>query len=331
MVTPTDTGARRACLPPSVTSDRRARSSRLALLDYNRVVVRGIVVLVAVGVLTVGLGGASGELDIETSARAVQPGEVVLLTARAPQSIDRLQVSAFGRGMAAFPIDGRTWRAVVGIDLAVKPGPYPVTFEWVIEGRRTTQRTMLAVRARKFPTRTLRVDNAFVNPGPKALARINSDAAALRALWTQSSATRLWTETFVRPVQAPANSAFGSRSVFNGQARQPHAGADFPSPAGTPILSPNTGQVVLARDLYFTGNTVVIDHGLGLFSTFAHLSAINVREGAQVNRGETLGLVGATGRVTGPHLHWAVRVNEARVDPLALLAMLGAPDAAHAP
>src|SRR5262249_46646663 len=110
---------------------------------------------------------------------------------------------------------------------------------------------------------------------------------------------------------------------FNGQARAPHAGADFPAPVGTPIHAPAGGRIVLARDLYFTGNTVVIDHGLGLFSLLAHLSQIDVQEGASVAADQIVGLVGATGRVTGAHLHWAVRLNDARIDPVGVLAVLG--------
>ena len=126
-------------------------------------------------------------------------------------------------------------------------------------------------------------------------------------------------------------SRFGTRSIFNGQARNPHSGADFMSPAGTPIQAPNAGRVALARDLYFSGNTIVIDHGLGVFSLLAHLSAFDVREGDTVAAGQVVGRVGATGRVTGPHLHWAVRVADARIDPLALLALLGEPASGSRP
>jgi murein DD-endopeptidase MepM/ murein hydrolase activator NlpD len=123
-------------------------------------------------------------------------------------------------------------------------------------------------------------------------------------------------------VPGAANSSFGTRSVFNGEARNPHTGTDFLSPAGTPVRAPASGRVVVARDLFFTGNTVVIDHGSGVFSTLAHLSRIDVREGAPIARGDGVGLVGATGRVTGPHLHWSLRVGAARVDPLSALALL---------
>jgi murein DD-endopeptidase MepM/ murein hydrolase activator NlpD len=124
-------------------------------------------------------------------------------------------------------------------------------------------------------------------------------------------------------VPQPANSAFGTRSVFNGKPRNAHGGADFLSPGGTPVHAPNAGRVVVARNLYFAGNSVVIDHGAGLFSQLAHLSEMDVAEGDRVEAGQVVGRVGATGRVTGPHLHWAVRAAGARVDPLSLLAVLG--------
>ena len=140
---------------------------------------------------------------------------------------------------------------------------------------------------------------------------------------------RLWRAPFERPVPGPSNGRFGARSVFNGQARSPHAGADFSSEAGTPVKAPNAGKVVAARELFFTGNTVIVDHGAGVSSLLAHLSRIDVHEGDLVTPGEIIGAVGATGRVTGPHLHWAVRVGRARVDPLSLLAVLGSSEEAQ--
>ena len=181
----------------------------------------------------------------------------------------------------------------------------------------------LVVEARRFATRRLQVDAAMVNPPAALSARIQQEAAELGRLWDQSAAEQLWTGPFVRPVPDQANSIFGTRSIFNGERRSPHSGTDFLSPAGTPIKAPNGGRVLLARNLYFTGNTLVIDHGLGLLSLFAHLSAFAVHEGDVVSTGQIVGNVGATGRVTGPHLHWAVRANGSRVDALSLLAVLG--------
>ena len=217
--------------------------------------------------------------------------------------------------------DGRTWQVLVGIDLDVKAGAHPVDVDAGSAETRVTY--SLVVKPRRFPTRTLKVNPDLVNPPPEAMERIAREAAQLRRLWGAPPGARLWSGPFVRPVPDEANSSFGTRSIYNGQARSPHGGADFLSPTGRPIKAPNAGRVVLAGPLYFTGGTVVIDHGLGVYSLFAHLSTIGVREGDAVKTGEVIGEVGATGRVTGPHLHWTVRVGAARVDPLSLLDVLG--------
>jgi hypothetical protein len=260
-----------------------------------------------------------GAVEITSRARAVQPGELVVLSIAAPDGPTTIAVHAFGHEVAAFKADEGGWRALVGIDLDVKPGTYPVT----VRAGSAHASLDLAVRPRTFRTRTLTVDPAFVTPPESERERIASEAKLLDDVWESSAPERLWNGPFVRPVPQPANSAFGTRSVFNGQPRNAHGGADFLSPAGTPILSPNAGRVVVARALYFSGNTVVIDHGLGIFSTLAHLSAFDVHEGDRVAAGDRVGRVGATGRVTGPHLHWAVRAGGARVDPLSVLEVLG--------
>jgi len=137
-----------------------------------------------------------------------------------------------------------------------------------------------------------------------------------------AASPRHWSGGFRTPLSVRPNSNFGTRSVFNGQPRNPHAGVDFAAPAGTPVAAPNGGIVALAESLYFTGNTVILDHGLGLYSLYAHLSRLDVVPGRSVAAGDIVGLLGATGRVTGPHLHWAIRLNGARVDPLSLVAAL---------
>jgi murein DD-endopeptidase MepM/ murein hydrolase activator NlpD len=212
----------------------------------------------------------------------------------------------------------------VGIDLDVKAGRYPVTVDATAGALKMKGLHTLIVRPRRFPTRTLTVDPAFVTPPAGALDRIAREARELDGLWLHSGPSR-WAEGFVRPVPDRANSRFGSRSIYNGEPRSQHAGADFLSPAGTPVKAPNAASVVLAHELYFLGNTIVLDHGQGLFSILAHLSAIDVHQGDAVTAGQIVGRVGATGRVTGPHLHWAVRVAGARVDPLSLIDLLNRP------
>jgi murein DD-endopeptidase MepM/ murein hydrolase activator NlpD len=266
---------------------------------------------------------ASDVIHISAPTRSSRQGDVVVLTATTSQPVDEMHVRAFGRDLATFRLGPTTWQTLVGVDIDTKPGVYTISFETSSARGAITTVTDVAVTERAFGRRVLTVDDSFVNPPEPVLARITREALTLEELWTQSEPRRLWTGSFVRPVPGRVNGAFGSRSIFNGEARQPHGGADFLSPTGTPILAPNSGRVLLARDLYFTGNTVVIDHGLGLFSLLAHLSVVAVREGDTVIRGEIIGQVGATGRVTGPHLHWAVRMNGARVDPVAVLATVG--------
>ena len=256
-------------------------------------------------------------VTVSRISRQIRPGEVVLLTidgATAP-----VTVRAFGREWPAYAIEDRRWRVLIGIDLETPPGRYAAD---VATGSGRVAST-LEVERRVFPTRRLSVDPDLVNPPPEALERIQRETQELNQVWANSENHRLWTGRFERPVPDPPNSAFGTRSVYNGEARSPHSGADFLSPEGRPVTAPNAGRVVLAGSRYFTGNTVVIDHGMRLFSLFAHLSEIDVRAGGRVAAGDLLGKVGATGRVTGPHLHWTVRLNGARVDPLSLLFVLG--------
>ncbi len=253
-------------------------------------------------------------LPVRGPAAPVRPGDVILLTIAAAQPATPV-VRAFGRSWPGYREDARTWRVLVGVDLETAPGPYTATVS--SEGARATY--PFTVRRRVFPTRRLTVDPNLVNPPPEARERIDREARELAKIWEKSATERLWSDGFIRPVPDRANSAFGTRSVYNGEPRSQHTGADFLSPPGRPVKAPSRGRIVLVGSRYFTGNTVVIDHGQGLFSLLAHLSEIDVTPGAMVAAGDIVGKVGATGRVTGPHLHWTVRLNGARVDPLSLL------------
>jgi murein DD-endopeptidase MepM/ murein hydrolase activator NlpD len=263
-------------------------------------------------------------LTVTPSSRAMQPGEPVLLTITSEQPLSSVIVTAYQTETSGFMMDAanpRRWSALIGIDLDAKPGAYNVRVVATSSRGPLESVIQIYVKSKKFPTRRLSVDEAFVNPPESARARIEAESKETAAIFASSAPKRLWT-TFIRPVPQPANSAFGTRSVFNGQTRNAHSGADFLSPAGTPVKAAGAGRVMLAKNLYYSGNTVIIDHGLGVFSLFAHLSRIDVAAGDTVTETQIVGLVGATGRVTGAHLHWTVRVAGARVDPLGLLAVL---------
>ena len=261
-------------------------------------------------------------VTIDVRARSIQPGEAVLLTITTAETAGALHVRAFNRDWTPWRAGLREWRVLIGIDLDRVPGDYDVTVRADSSGGVRRGVKKLSVSSKAFATRKLTVDEAFVTPPADVQPRIAREAAELERLWGASTGAPRWTGPFAKPVPHDANSAFGTRSVFNDQPRSPHSGADFASPAGTVVTAPAAGRVVLATDLYFSGQTVIIDHGAGLLSLFAHLSAIDVKPGTDVAAGDALGEVGATGRVTVAHLHWATRLGAARVDPLSILFVL---------
>jgi murein DD-endopeptidase MepM/ murein hydrolase activator NlpD len=273
----------------------------------------------------VALATASSNIAFTVVARSATQGELLVVTLTTDPGAVDVRVRAFDQLVPAFKIDGDEWQAVLGIDVEQRPGTYPVVAEARIRGDVISGRYELKVAAKHFATRRLKVAPEFVDPPPAMAERIAGDTALLSNVYAHSAAERLWKTPFIRPVPDRANSRFGTRSIINGKPRNPHTGTDFLSASGVRIKAPNSGRVVVARDLYFSGNTVVIDHGLGVFSLLAHLSQIDVKEGQTIDAGEIVGLVGATGRVTGPHLHWALRAAGARVDPLSALYLLGKP------
>jgi len=281
--------------------------------------------------LAAGLAGrvdSAPNLSVTHRARALQPGELVVLTIGSDVELSSVAVKAFDRPQQAqalppTPTQPHAWMALVGIDLDVEPGDHVVSVSATSVAGEFIATHLLKVTAKAFATRRLTVDPNFVNPPESEVARIARETADLNAAMAGGAGPQPAPGLrFIRPVPHRANSAFGTRSVFNGEPRNSHSGADFLSPSGTPIKSPAPGKVVLAGNLYFSGGTVVVDHGLGVVSLFAHMSKVLSAVGDEVTQGKALGLVGATGRVTGPHLHWTVRVNGARVDPLSLLALL---------
>lgn len=219
------------------------------------------------------------------------------------------------------------WVAVIGVDLDAKAGEHAaeVTFRYG-DGRSRTVRDRVTVKAQKFPTTELKVEDRYVELSPEDAARAAREAQETDAIYARLTPECYWSEAFVAPIHGAKDGRnFGHRRVFNGQPRAPHSGADLRADVGTPVYAANRGRVVLAKDLFYSGNAVIVDHGLGVYTMYLHLSKIDVAPGAIVERGQKLGLAGATGRVTGPHLHWGVRIVDARVDPFSLLKLAAGP------
>ncbi len=213
-----------------------------------------------------------------------------------------------GKPVLVVKEQGTRWLAIVGIPLTVKPGTQQVT-----SGGRTLNFT---VGSKKYPEQHITLKNKRqVNPNPEDNKRIEGELAEqLRAYRSFSPGTPS-NLILDKPVNGPLSSKFGVRRFFNGEERNPHSGLDFAVPAGTPIKSPAAGKVILTGNYFFNGNTVFVDHGQGFISMFCHMSKIDVKVGDLVPRGGVVGKVGATGRATGPHMHWNVSLNDARVDP----------------
>lgn len=204
--------------------------------------------------------------------------------------------------------DGKRWLAIVGIPLSVKPGEQRIE----ADGRSLAFR----VEPRHYREQRITLKNQRqVAPNPDDLKRIERELAEQTDAYRHFDPRQPSNLLFDKPVAGPLSSPFGLRRFFNGEERNPHSGLDFAVPAGTPVKAPAAGRVTLVGDYFFNGRTVFVDHGQGLVSMFCHLSKVEVKTGDELPRGAVLGRVGATGRATGPHLHWNVSLNDARVDP----------------
>lgn len=209
--------------------------------------------------------------------------------------------------------DGR-WHAIVGLPLSLAAGEHHVVVTDAADAKRTIP---FSVQAHEYGAQYITLKNKRqVEPNPADLKRIAREQAQVRLAFTQ------WTETddpplqFDLPTRGPISGTFGTRRFFNNQPRAPHSGVDIAAPLGAPIRAPAAGVISYIGNYFFNGKTVFLDHGQGLITMYNHLNKISVKPGAKIARGEKIGEVGMTGRVTGPHLHWAASLNNTRVDPL---------------
>ncbi len=216
------------------------------------------------------------------------------------------------------------FRALLGVDLEQSAGKYGFEVSAESQSGETVSCTAnVLVRAGHFAIESLQVAKQFAEPDPEQLKRGQEEQKRLRAIFASVTPERLWQGSFRIPLDGVASGRnFGKRRILNGQAGSPHGGVDLPGVTGTPVYAAQSGRIVLAEELFFSGNTVVIDHGLGIYTLYGHLSEISVKVGDAVSPGALLGKVGATGRVTGPHLHWGLTVCRARVDPLQIVKLL---------
>jgi murein DD-endopeptidase MepM/ murein hydrolase activator NlpD len=210
----------------------------------------------------------------------------------------------------------------VPLDEKSKKLPLAMTVNWT-NGKREVFSADVPIRKRKYPVQKLTVDSKFVSPPPEVADKIKQDRAELRAAVNGFSPVRYWRLPFKRPVPGEVTSLYGMRRVFNKVPKNPHRGVDFDGKEGDPITSLDDGVVVLASNHYYSGNIVVVDHGLGVYSAYLHMSGFKVRKGQKVSRGDVLGFIGSTGRVTGPHLHLSLYAQGVSVNAATCIAMQG--------
>lgn len=265
--------------------------------------------------------GGENSLRVEVLPRTVRQGEVCLLKARGPASLESVYGEFQGR---RYPLEWeekkQDYEGLLGVDLHTRPEKYIIRFI-AIDGNRRVDSKTLSIRVEKadFPVQNLTLPRSMVELDAKTLDRVNRESKRLKVLFQKFGRERTWRGAFIRPVEGELSGAFGTRRIINGQPKSSHTGVDLRAEEGTPVRASNSGRVALVDDLFFSGKSVILDHGWGLYSMYFHLSEARVREGDHIPKGAELGRVGSTGRSTGPHLHWGIILNGAKVDPFSLV------------
>src|SRR6185437_6684799 len=270
---------------------------------------------------TPGTQAAATAWQVRTEPATLVNGAPAILYVVPPVNVEGLGGSWMGHKIFfSFDPASHSWYALFGTGLNRTPGKYPL----VLEGRTDPGTTVsfqqeLDLASQAYPLVELKVQHQYTAPSRRLLRRIRKEEILKHRVFGESSEAQLWRGPFLSPVREPVTEQFGVRRIFNGELKTEHLGLDFHAARGTRVQAANSGRVILARRLFFEGNCVIVDHGEGLMTLYMHLSKFKVRKGQRVRRGQLLGLSGATGRATGPHLHLAVRWEGIYLDPDKLL------------
>jgi hypothetical protein len=265
----------------------------------------------------------SDGVTMKLSSSLTVQGSLLLAEVTGAKGLPEVQSDWGGRELALWTegSNSKKLHGLIGVDLEKPPGKYDWTVSWKNKaGEVVVCSETVTVKTGKFPTEQLKVEKQFVEPDPEQQKRAEEDQKKMKAIYETVTPEQLWDGAFHLPLKdVTTGGNFGRRRILNGQARSPHAGVDFPAMKGTPVFAAQRGKVVLAEELYYSGNTIVIDHGYGIYTLYAHLSEIDAKPGETVKSNVEIGKVGATGRVTGPHLHWGLTVEHARVNAMQIV------------
>lgn len=282
---------------------------------------RIVATLLLAGIVSSSVPGFAGEeLSVDVQPDSVVNGGVLWVTVHGVEAGEPIVLTWEGREVPVWR-DGESdaATALLPVKYDTEPGRYPLH---VKNGTAEVDHRVQVVDA-KYPVERLTLPKDKVSGFSKeTLARIGSEKKTLDAIWVTTSKQRYWKGGWIWPVPGKITSSFGKRRIINGEPHSPHSGTDHRAAKGTPIKAAQRGKVVLTADQFYTGNLVILDHGQGLYSMYFHLSETDVSEGDMVEQGDVLGKVGSTGRASGPHLHWGVRLLNQRVDAERLLDLL---------
>jgi murein DD-endopeptidase MepM/ murein hydrolase activator NlpD len=256
-------------------------------------------------------GATKAKPKITLTPKKVGPGDILLVTVSGATGT---VTGSFNGKRIFFNPSAQSFKAIVGIDLLSEPGNYDLE----ISSNGAALRRPVKVSKKAYRTQRLKMPKDMVELSPENEARADRESKKMAAIWPDLT-ERLWSGNFMNPRQGEIGTEFGVKRLMNDIPKNPHTGVDVVAEEGEEVRAPNNARVALVDEQFFSGNSVVLDHGQGIYSMFFHLSKVLVQPGQQVKKGDVIGLVGATGRASGAHLHWGVRVQGARVDPLELI------------
>lgn len=263
-------------------------------------------------------------IELVVSTEPVAQGGISKISLKNLPSGSKVRGSWQGEPVEFFQTEKGEYDSLVGIDLKLMPGTYPLkVYIEPVGDPPLTVRKNLTVVAKDYGLQRLSLPERMVSLDAATIKRVREEGARFSALWHKRSRDRYWRGSFILPVSGEVSTPFGRRRMINDKPRSPHSGVDLRAALGQSVRAANHGRVALVGEFYFHGRAVVIDHGWGLYTMYFHLSEVYVAQGDFVEKESVLGLAGSTGRSTGPHLHWGVRLGGARVDPLALLRVTG--------
>ena len=264
---------------------------------------------------------AKPTIQVSFTPETVKQGDVLLIIVKTGPEIHEISGILFDKTIHFYRNPERdAYTALAGIDLNTDPKRYNLTISLEDKSGGIIKKDVeIEVASADFRTQNLTLPKEKVDLDEETLKRVNFEKEEIDKIWDISTADPLWNGNFIRPAEGVIDDNFGFRRIINGEPRSPHTGVDIDAPEGAPVYAANQGRVVFTGDQFFSGKGLVIDHGLGLLTMYFHLSEILVPVGEEVRKGQVIARVGKTGRATGPHLHWGLRLNGARVNPASVL------------